>query len=134
MNPQILSRKRFMSESQKIASFDSQESLKVWDIGWSLLKNILKIEIKLINNLILFHYVIKIPKGLQSAGMNFLPRFIRVGQSSTSIINWPKHSWISVFEISTINFSISSRTGSTWNFERDKLSRISYEKGWLIWF
>ena len=128
MNPQILSRKRLMSESQKIASFDSQESLKVWDIGWSSLKNILKIiikiEIKFIYNFILFHYVIKIPKGLQSAGMNFFPRFIKVGQISTSIINWPKHSWISVFEISAVNFSISARTGSTWNFERDKLLRI----------
>ena len=64
---------------------------------------------------------VTLPKGLISAGINFFPKLIRVGQSSTFIISRPKVDSISGLEISFVNFPISCRTGSTWNLERDKL-------------
>ena len=60
--------------------------------------------------------------------MNFFPRLIKVGQSSTSVSNRSAKPSTSVFVISSINLSTSSRTGSTWNFESDRLWKISYEK------
>ena len=130
-----------MSEFQKTTSFDWPGSSKVWDIGWSLLENILKYSSsqKIINikcivlnqyhiELILSLIIIIYLRDCSERERFFFPWFIKVGQSSTSIINWPNHDWTSGFVISTVNFSISSKTGSTWNFESDKLWRISNNK------